>query len=40
MEGDGNGSNCKNGIQAMRIVNTLSHYLLDYVYDSDPKEES
>jgi tyrosinase len=28
------------GIQTMRIVNTLNHYLLGYVYDSDPKEET
>jgi tyrosinase len=26
-------------IQTMRIVNTLSHYLLGYAYDSDPREE-
>jgi tyrosinase len=35
-EEDGDGDS---GIQAIRIVNTLSHYLLSYVYDSDPKEE-
>ncbi len=28
------------GIQTMRIVNTLNHYLLDYMYDTDPKEET
>jgi tyrosinase len=28
------------GIKSTRVVNTLNHYLLDYRYDSDPKEET
>jgi hypothetical protein len=28
------------GIKSTRVVNTLNHYLLDYRYDSDPKEEA